>query len=181
MANGNPPQGDNRQSLGRQRPPLHHRCLLPALAVALALLLRTPAGADDLQPVRVYVPEGLFTAYPWTQRADDTTKYITLESVRAINPSSTQYQMYSHTDFHLIAYDPRHRQLIFYPIVRPTWKSLDFHWTTMALPRENISVTVTFQVPNYITEANFEFTPGWQAEGGGIVDYCCLYQNGKVF
>jgi hypothetical protein len=151
------------------------------LASLLLLLCTAAANADDLQPVLVYVPEGLATGSPWTQKADDTTKYVTIEPVRALNPSATQYQMYSYKDFHLIAYDQRHRQLTFYPVVRPTWKSLDFHWTAMALPRENISVTVTFQVPNYVNEANLEFTPSWQDDRGGTTDYCCLYNNGKAF
>jgi hypothetical protein len=177
---GNQLAARHRPSIGRQRPPLHHRCLLPLAALLLALSTGGTAFAQASQPVQVFIADGLLTQSPFTAPADAATKYVTIENVRATNPSNKDYQRYSYRDFQLIAFDRRHRKLTFTPVVRPNQKSLDFHWDALAMPHEQISVTVTFQVPNEVTEANLIFVPSWQSDGAGLVDFV-YFSNNKVF
>jgi hypothetical protein len=170
----------------RQRPPLHHRCLL-----LIALLAAAPAAAgaqspappsaapEPLQQVRVWMPQGLRALYPRTERADAVTKFVTIENVRATNPSTKEYQRFGVRDFHLIAFDRHHHAITYFPVVRPGFASQDFHSNSLALPLETVDVTVTFQVPNEIDEANFEFIPNWMDDAGGYTDFM-YYPTGKA-
>jgi hypothetical protein len=126
------------------------------------------------------MPQGLQAGYPITEQAGAATKFVTIENVRATNPSSKEYQRYDVSEFHLVAFDRRHVMQTYVPVVRPGYASQDFHSASIAIPRETIDVTVTFAVPNDVVEANFEFVPDWMADSGGYVDFT-YYPAGKAF
>src|SRR5271165_5908046 len=93
---------DINRPIRKQRPPLHHRRLLPFLALVLAALAAPlRSAADDLQQVYVFFPEGVSQSGTETTKADDKTKYVTINAASVVNPSANLFQSFKAEDFHL--------------------------------------------------------------------------------
>jgi hypothetical protein len=141
--------------------------------IRLALLVLAtglPAFADTT-PVRVFLPFGLGTSDISTTSAKDPDhKYVTIDSVRAQNPSRHGANSYEVKDFHLLVGDKQ-----YLPVVRPGLAALDLGQAGIVGPGEETSVTVTFLVPAGTTIAKFEFTPHWLGDSGFTADWCCYY------
>ncbi len=150
-----------------------HPLARTALAV-LALVLASPALADDASavatvvPVKVQLPDGVHAASIETTRADSESKYVSIDSLTVHNPSRYFAQGYKPEQFRLIA-----GARTYTPVVRPKLDALDLSQAGVLPAGETLHVTVTFKVPNAATAAKFEFIPHWQSDGGGMVDYCC--------
>jgi hypothetical protein len=139
--------------------------------LAAGLVLCGTAGWADSPSVRVRVPVGLSSGFSTTSPAPDGNIYVTVETVRAVNPSSVNYGPYEPRDFHLLA-DGR----TYYPVTRPGLAALDLSTAGTVRPRGSLLATVTFEVPATVTTADFEFIPPWFDDNGASVAFCCLYQ-----
>jgi hypothetical protein len=141
--------------------------------IALVVLaLASPANADELFPVKVQLPFGMQAASITTSAVagDESSKYVTIESLLLANPSRSLSQPYEPSQFHLLVGSKSYR-----PVVRPHLNALDISEPTMIVAAQSQRVTVTFEVPSVTTAAKFEFLPHWQSDDSGPVDYCCLY------
>ena len=141
------------------------------LAAALAAALAPLAARADAPLVQVRVPQGLTADFPTTQLASDGTLFVTVGSVRAVNPNSHDYAPYEPRQFHLIAGGHT-----YYPVVRPGLGALDLSTGGVVPPKGSLLVTVTFDVPIGTRVGYFEFIPHWFDDSGASVAFCCLYQ-----
>lgn len=139
------------------------------LAILTFLSLVSDVRADA-PIVSVRVPAGLITGFPGTSVASNGNLYVTVPEVRATNVNSSQYMTYEPRDFHLLVHDQ-----VYYPVVRPGLGSLDLSNSGTVRPNGTLVVTVTFEVPPGVTNADFEFIPHWVDNNGGSVNFCCLY------
>jgi hypothetical protein len=141
--------------------------------IGLALFVTAmglPAFADTV-PVHVAIPFGLTTSDIDTSSGPDAAhKYVTIDSVRVVNPSHRDANGYEPKQFHLLVADAR-----YLPVVRPGLGALDLSEPAVLGPGQATQVTVTFLVPAATTAAKFEFTPHWQNDDGATVDWCCYY------
>jgi hypothetical protein len=139
--------------------------------VVLALAMTAPTLAQDTS-VRVVIPRGLTTSDITTSDAPQKPgyKYVTIDSVRLVNPSRHDAQSYEPKNFHLLV-DER----TYYPSTRPGLGALDLHEGGVLSPGGSTQVTVSFLVPAATTFAKFEFTPHWLSDSGFTIDWCCDY------
>jgi hypothetical protein len=149
-----------------------HFRIVTACAFAIACALATPLAsiADQPTDVRVLLPQNLRTETPFTTPAGGGFKYVTVPGIVAADPSRYTGQSYAAGEFHLLVDDT-----VYYPVTRPGLGSIDFTSTDVVAPHEAIHVTVSFLVPDDVETASFEFTPHWQTDDGGTVDFCCGY------
>ena len=136
----------------------------------LTFLTLAPAARADAPIVNVRIPAGLTAGFPGTSVAANGNLYVTVPEVRATNANSSQYMPYEPRDFHLLVHDH-----VYYPVVRPGLSSLDLSNGGTVRPNGTLVVTVTFEVPPGVTNADFEFIPHWVDNNGGSVNFCCLY------
>jgi hypothetical protein len=141
------------------------------LALAASLVtLAAPAMAQATQ-VQVHVPVGLHAGFTGSEPSPRGMTFVTIESVLATNPSSTDLGPFEPRDFHLIA-----EGRTYYPVVRPGLGALDLSWSGIVPPRGTLQVTLTFEVPTSVTVGDLEFVPHhWSADDGSSVAFCCLY------
>jgi len=143
----------------------HTRVLVAALALTAA-----PVFADTL-PIRVVVPAGLHTSNVVTAEAPSAAqKYVTIEGVEIVNPSTYLGQSFRPQNFHLLIGDQT-----YLPVVRPHLGSVDLSEPSILGPRERTDVTISFLVPASASRAKLEFTPHWYDDTGFTVDWCCFY------
>jgi hypothetical protein len=142
----------------------------PATGPAAAAPAIGPAAAPA--PVTVHIPLGLRSDFATTSPGVHAgTVFVTIGSIVAVNPSSTDFEFYEPHDFHLIALDRT-----YYPVVRPGLASLDISTSGMVAPLGSLRVTATFEVPLSTRDADLEFIPAhWFDDHGGSVAFCCYY------
>ena len=141
-----------------------------ALLIAGLMLFAQAARADE-PFVQVRVPVGMSSGFVTTAPAANGNLYVTIDSVRAINPSSFNFGPYDVRDFHLLA-DGR----TYYPVTRPGLAALDLSNGGTVRPKSALIATVTFEVPPTVKTADFEFIPHWFDDNGASVAYCCFYR-----
>jgi hypothetical protein len=138
--------------------------------VVLAVLVVSPAPAlADTLPVSVAIPVGLH-AGSTTEAGPNGQKYVSVEDLQIVNPSSQLAQSYKPSEFHLLI-----GEKTYLPVVRPGLGAIDLSEGSVLGPREQLRVTVTFLVPGRAAGAKFEFTPHWYDDAGFTVDWCCEY------
>jgi hypothetical protein len=145
--------------------------LAALFAVALVVAAPPASRADQTTAVRVLIPQDLRYDTYYTTAAASGFKYVTVPGVRAVNPSRNEAQTYAATDFHLLT-----DGATYYPVARPKLASVDFTDSSIAGPREEIDITVTFLVPDRIENASLEFIPHWRADDGATINFCCAFQ-----
>jgi acetamidase/formamidase len=139
--------------------------------IIAGLMLFAPAARADQPFVQVRVPVGLSSGFVTTAPAPNGNLYVTIDSVRAVNPSAYNYGTYDVRDFHLVAGDRT-----YYPVTRPGLAAIDLSSGGTVRPKGSLLTTVTFQVPPTVTIADFEFVPHWFDDNGASVAFCCYYQ-----
>lgn len=140
------------------------------LAVVFALASTSPALAGTA-PVRVLIPAGLNAGFSVVSASKvPGQKYVSVEDVRIFNPSAHMPQSFTPDEFHLLAGDRTYE-----PVVRPGYAAVDLHESTVLAPHQGVVQTVSFLIPDAVTDAKFEFVPHWFDDAGAMVDYCCFY------
>jgi hypothetical protein len=148
-----------------------NRTIAAIACLVFCAFLAIPAKADAPQ-VQVRIPLDLRAGFATSAPAPDGMTYVTIDTVLAVNPSSTDFGPFEPHDFHLIAGDR-----VYYPVVRPGLGAIDLSWPGIVPPRGTLRVTVTFKVREDVTSADFEFIPRhWFADDGSSVAFCCLYK-----
>jgi len=141
-------------------------------AVLLSLLLGGAPALAEAAPVLVGIPVGLHVSDTTTGPAKTPgKKYVTIEDLELVNPSSAYPQSYETGQFHLLVGDQT-----YLPAVRPGLGAIDLSNGSILGPGGQTTVTVSFLVPRATTSAKFEFTPHWLDDSGFTVDWCCEYR-----
>jgi hypothetical protein len=143
---------------------------LVPLWILLGLILTVEPALAVVPAVRVFVPYNIHTGVSTTTQIDEDSKYVTVESVQLVNPSRFFAQTYLRSDFHLLVDDH-----VYTAVANKQEPALGPNETNILGAGAQELLYVTFKVPLDVTSGKFEFTPHWNGDGGGTVDYCCLY------